>query len=178
MYDPPGEAFETDEGIERYAHFVKAAPVVLFLISLSDIRDAQATEMHRLLETYVLGMARMKAKTKGQRLVVVFTKADRLKAEFAACPLTLAHLNGANRGLLSDPPKYVKAMTALSRELAQFTEVTLAATPFVRLAKNSFRDVEYCAVSALGSPPEDGHLTTALAPRCVVDPLLWVLEKS
>ena len=178
MYDPPGEAFETDEGIERYAHFVHRAKVVLFLVSLVDLPEPRGSEMGRLLETYVLGMTRMKAKTRDQHLVVVFTKADWLKGQFAKCPITLQHLNAVDAELLSNPRKYLDRLKAVSDELAKFTNVELGARAFARLAKESFHSARYCAASALGSPPEDGRLTTAMEPRGVVDPLLWVLDKS
>lgn len=178
MYDPPGEAFETDEGIERYAHFVQRAKVVLFLVSLPDLPEPRGSELHRLLETYVLGMTRMKAKTRNQHLVVVYTKADRLKSELSRCPVTLEHLNTATPLGLGTPKKYLDRLKQVSAELAKFTETDLAARAFTSMVKKEFRDVSYCAVSALGSPPEDGHLTTAMEPRGVVDPLIWVLDKS
>jgi hypothetical protein len=178
MYDPPGEAFDTDEGIEKYAHFVQRAKVVLFLVSLPDLAEPKAGELHRLLETYVLGMTRMKAKTRNQHLVVVFTKADRLKAELNRCPTALEHLNTSAPAALGTPKKYLDRLKLISGELAKFTENDLAARSFTSMVKKEFRDVNYCAVSALGSPPEDGHLTTAMEPRGVVDPLIWVLDKS
>ncbi len=178
MYDPPGEAFETDLGIEKYAHFVQRAKVVLFLVSLPDLPAPQGSELHRLLETYVLGMTRMKAKTRSQHLVVVFTKADRLKAELSRCPTALEHLNTSAPAALGTPKKYLDRLKLISGELAKFTENDLAARSFIRLVQKEFRGVSYCAVSALGSPPEDGHLTTAMEPRGVVDPLIWVLDKS
>ena len=178
MYDPPGEAFETDLGIEKYAHFVQRAKVVLFLVSLPDLPAPQGSELHRLLETYVLGMTRMKAKTRNQHLVVVYTKADRLKSELTRCPTTLEHLSTPTADALRDIKRYQERLKAISTELAQFTENVLVARSFVRLVQKEFHGVNYCAVSALGSPPDDGHLTTAMEPRGVVDPLIWVLDKS
>jgi hypothetical protein len=178
-YDPPGEAFETDLGIEKYAHFVQHARVVLFLVSLPDLREPKGGEMHRLLEMYVLGMARMKAKTKRQHLVVAFTKADILKNTLVDCPTTVQRLNTPIEATFSGSKKnYLAVLRQVSDELLNFTENVLGAKFFVRLQRDAFRSVSYCAVSALGSPPEGGHLTTTMEPRGVVDPLIWVLEKS
>ncbi|MCB0058783.1 MAG: hypothetical protein KDE45_17220 [Caldilineaceae bacterium] len=178
MYDPPGEAFESDSGIEKYAHFVQRAKVVLFLVSIPDLAVPQDSELHRLLETYVLGMTRMKAKTRRQHLVVAYTKADRLKSELSRRPATLEHLNTPTADALRDVKRYREQLRTISDELTSFTVNDLAARSFVRLAKNEFRGVSFCAISALGSPPDDGHLTTTMEPRGVVDPLIWVLEKS
>ncbi|MBK9233438.1 MAG: hypothetical protein IPO15_21990 [Anaerolineae bacterium] len=95
IYDPPGEAFNSDEGIETYAHFVQRARVVLFLVSLVDLDEPKASDLHRLLEIYVLGMAKMKAQTRHQHLIVAYTKADRLQEVFARHPSVLAHLSHA-----------------------------------------------------------------------------------
>jgi len=135
--------------------------------------------MHRLLEMYVLGMARMKAKTKRQHLVVAFTKADILKSTLVDCPTTVQRLNTPIEAAFAGSRKnYLAALRQVSDELLNFTENVLGAKFFVRLQRDAFRSVSYCAVSALGSPPEGGHLTTTMEPRGVVDPLIWVLEKS
>jgi hypothetical protein len=178
MYDPPGEAFETDLGIEKYAHFVQRAKVVLFLVSLADLPAPQGSELHRLLETYVLAMTRMKAKTRNQHMVVVYTKADRLKPLLSNCPTTLQHLASPTAEALRDMKRYQERLRLISAELARLTETDLVGRSFVRLTQKEFRGASYCAVSALGSPPDDGHLTAAMEPRGVVDPLIWVLEKS
>lgn len=178
IYDPPGEAFDTDEGIERYAHFVQRAKVVLFLVSLVDLQDPKADDLFRLLNTYVLGMAKMHAKTKNQHLVVTYTKTDCLIGKFQKCPTALSHLRNPDYNAIANPKKYLDTLKIISAELAKFTEDELGARSFIHLTRDQFKSVVYCAVSALGSPPEDGHLTTNIEPRRVADPLIWVLEKS
>jgi hypothetical protein len=179
IYDPPGEAFDTDEGIERFAHFIGRARVVVFLVSLIDLQDLKDAELYRLLNTYVLGMTnRLRAKTRDQHLIVVYTKADRLKSVFAKYPLVEEHISQSDHGALAIPKKYLDRLKAVSLQLAAYTENDLEARSFIHLTRSQFKSVEYCAVSALGSAPEDGHLVAAIEPRRVVDPLLWVLEKS
>jgi hypothetical protein len=178
IYDPPGEAFNSDEDIGRYAHFVQRAKVVIFLVSVVDLQEPKDADLYRLLNTYVLGMARMKARTKNQHLVVAYTKADRLIDEFQGCPTTLAHLRNPDHKAMENPKKYLETLKGVSAELDAYTENTLGAREFIHLTEREFKSVAYCAVSALGSPPEGGHLSTAIEPRRVADPLIWVLEKS
>jgi len=177
-YDPPGEAFDSDEGITRYAHFVQQAKVVVFLVSLVDLTPPRETSLHRLIETYVLGMSTMKAKTKKQHLVITYTKADLLIPNLQEYPEVIQHLSDTDPARLQNPKQYLKHLQRISRQLQQFTLNNLSARSFVNLTKSQFRSVNYCAVSALGSPPEDGRLTMVMTPRCVVDPLMWVLDKS
>jgi hypothetical protein len=178
IYDPPGEAFNTDEGMERFAHFVQRAKVVLFLVSLIDLDEPKADDLFRLLNTYVLGMAKMKAKPRDQHLVVAYTKADRLKTILNTHPAVLDHIASADHSALADPKKYLAQLRAVSLELEAFTECDLDARNFIHLTRKEFKSVNYCAVTALGQAPEAGHLATAIEPRRVLDPLLWVLEKS
>ncbi len=178
IYDPPGEAFDSDEGMERYAHFVQRARVVVFLVSLVDLQEPKSDDLYRLLNTYVLGMAKMKAKTKNQHLIIAYTKVDRLIADFQEYPHVLRHLRNPDHKVMSDAKKYLETLKLVSGELATFTGRQLGARGFINLARDQFKSVAYCAVSALGSPPEDGHLSTAIEPRRVADPLFWVLERS
>ncbi len=179
IYDPPGEAFDTDEGIGRFAHFVGQAKVVVFLVSLIDLQEPKDGELYRLLNTYVLGMHnQLKAKTNDQHLILAYTKADRLKDVFTKYPAVLEHISDADYIALANPKKYLDRLKDISRQLADFTDNELEARSFVHLTRDQFKSVVYCAVSALGSTPEGGHLAAAIEPRRVIDPLLWVLEKS
>ncbi len=182
IYDPSGEAFNSDEGIKSLAGFVQRARSVIFLVSLADLQPPKSNDLYRLLNVYVLGMAKMKAKTKNQHLIVAYTKADLLAQELEKYPSVLRHLN-SNYGELADPKRYLQKLSIISKQLLAFTEDHLQATAFVRLAQDQFRRVEFCAVSALGAAPERdasgvSRLATAIKPRCVLDPLLWVLERS
>jgi len=178
VYDPPGEAFDSDDGIQRYAHFVQRSPVVLFLVSLVDLREPKDEDLFRLLNTYVLGMGRMLARTREQHLIVAYTKADLLTGAWQKYPEVLAHLGDADYQAMAAPKKYLETLKRISTSLATYTEQELEALLFLRLAQKEFKSLTFCAVSALGNPPEDGHLSTNIEPRRVADPLIWVIEKS
>lgn len=186
LYDPPGEAFELseDDSLLRFAGFVKQSPCALFLVSLTDMmkqfesEDAVADEMHRLLERYNIGMKDMGARVNAQHLVVVYTKADRLLSQSDFPAEVAKYLENSEVDSLHDIRGYVQEMKKNSLLLRDFTKRTLNAGNFLHNALAHFRSVEFCAVSALGSEPVDGKLAERIAPRRVIDPLLWVLEKS
>src|SRR5205085_2618663 len=79
IYDPPGEAFSTEDKIVNFASFVKHSRCVLFLVDVTALGDSIADEMAKLLDTYVLGMRRMGIEKKSQHMIVVYTKSDEMK---------------------------------------------------------------------------------------------------
>lgn len=179
IYDPPGEAFEQDLSMEKYAHFVKQAKTVLFLISLVDLDDPIAVDIHRLLEVYTLGMHRLKAKTKNQHLVVVFTKADLLlPRHFKGHPNLVQYLQNSSQAPIDNLKQYMQELNKFSEALASFALNQLEAHNFVNMAQNNFKSLSYCAISSLGRPPDGNRLSVAMQPQRVIDPLLLVLEKS
>ena len=178
IYDPPGEAFNEDVGVERYAGFVQRSRCVMFLISLADMDEPVAYEMHRLLETYALGMSRMGAKKRKQHLVVVYTKADLLLERLACRPHLIAYLRQGELDTISNVYGYRDAMRRISQTLADFTISDLGAHSFLNLAHDHFESVVFCTVSALGSAPKDGELLVSVEPRRVIDPLLWAIWKA
>ncbi len=187
IYDPPGEAFELDEDehLQRFAGFVKHSRCALFLVSLKDMMgefespEAVADEMHRLLETYNIGMTNMGAPNKSQHLIVVYTKGDLLPGHFDDLPQAIVeYLENGEVDTLRDIRTYMEGMRRNSRLLYDFSLNTLNAGGFLGNAKAHFKSVEFCAVSALGAQPVGDRLSERIAPRRVIDPLLWVLEKS
>jgi hypothetical protein len=179
IYDPPGEAFNADTGVEKYAHYVTRSECVLFLISLSDLETPLYESMLRLLETYKLGLGRLGAhQTSSQHLVVVYTKADLLAPRFNLPQNLRDYLVQPEDETISDLGSYMRAMRAVSGQLADFTVSKLQAHGFVNSAQRHFKSVRYCAVSALGGEPDNGRLEVEIAPRHVIDPLLWVLEST
>lgn len=62
----------------------------------------------------------------------------------------------------------------ISRRLRRFLLEHVEANEFVHLANSRFRRVDYCLVSALGTPPVGGRIVDARSCR-VLDPLLRVL---
>jgi hypothetical protein len=186
VYDPPGEAFDLieDDSLQRFAGFVKHSKCVLFLISLTDMMsefgsaEGVAGEMDRLLERYNLGMTEMRAPSKAQHLIVVYTKADRPLSDIDFPDEIIKYLEKSEVETLHDMRSYLSTMKQNSSVLKKFTSDVLNAHAFINNAKDHFKDTEFCAVSALGSEPVDGNLAERIAPLRVIDPLLWVLEKS
>ena len=178
VYDPPGEAFESDADIERFAHFVGNSRAVVFLISVPDLNEPKGQDMYRLLELYVLGMKRLHADTTKQHLVVTFTKSDRIAEQLERYPIAHRHLLDGDYSVMSDPKQYLKRIADVSKDLENFVRRELDGEAFLRFARNSFKSVALCAVSALGSAPEDGKLQTKINPHCVADPLIWVLDRT
>jgi hypothetical protein len=187
IYDPPGESFELDkfdDAIKEYAGFVKQSPCALFLVSMTDMmkqfdsEDAVADEMHRLLETYNVGMKNLGVRGKTQHLIVVYTKADRLLSHYSFPVEVIKCLESSDVDGLGDIPSYMLGMKRNSQLLKDFTAESLNARNFLANARTNFKTVEFCAVSALGSEPVDERLIERITPRRVIDPLLWVLDKS
>lgn len=161
IYDPPGEAFQTEDRIVDYASFVKRSNCVLFLIDLSALDTAIAQGMARLLDTYVLGMRRMGIRQQSQHLIVVYTKSDELKIsvpEFASLlereSWLRDYLEQQRPGTLADPHEHFKQLETVSRLLEDFTWFDLKAAKFISVANDWFASVSYTVVSSLGSAPE------------------------
>jgi hypothetical protein len=187
--DPPGEAFMDQEQIRELAGFVQRSQCVLFLIDLGSLGDASADEMATLLETYLLGLRAMGIRDKRQHLVVVYTKADRMRAMvpgFADFLTRSPELNTWLRDLrpetLGTPDEHLRQLQQISNRLLQFTREDLNASKFTNLAEKRFESVTYTAVTSLGASPEgegdQQRLKVRMAPRCVVDPFLVMLDKS
>jgi tetratricopeptide (TPR) repeat protein len=189
IYDPPGEAYKTDDKIAEYASFVRRSSCVLFLIDLANLSDSIPDKMAELLDTYLLGMERMGIEKKSQHLIVVFTKSDDIAVsvpEFRSFlesePKLRNYLNEQHPQTLAVPYVHLQHLRDISRLLEGFTKSELKARKFTNEAEDWFRTVSYTAVSSLGSAPEEGiegrRMTVKISPRSVADPLLYVLAKS
>lgn len=161
IYDPPGEAFQTESKIVEYASFVKRSNCVLFLIDLTALDTSIAHGMAQLLDTYVLGMRRMGIRQQSQHLIVVYTKADEMKVsvpEFANLwerePWLKEYLEDQRPETLAEPHRHFKQLEKVSSTLADFTYSDLRAGRFTAVADDWFASVSYTAVSSLGSAPE------------------------
>lgn len=195
IYDPPGEAFKTEDKIVDFASFVKRSSCVLFLIDLTTLGRAIAHGMAELLDTYVLGMRRMGIAKKSQHMIVVYTKSDDMKVsvpEFAGFlerePGLREYLDQQRPATLADPGAHLKQLEDISNRLRSFTWHDLSAARFIHVAEDWFASVSYTAVSSLGAAPEETRdekgdvvnkwINFQVSPRGVADPLLYVLAKS
>lgn len=174
-YDPPGEAFNDDVGVANYAPFAKNSKSVLFLISPTDLESTALNHMELLLDTYLLGLNRLQSRTEDQNLIVVYTKADLWIDQLQGHSATLDHLVHSDIKELSNITDYQEQLRIISDELTDFTFSNLNGRNFITKSTRYFRSVSYCAISALGVAPREGRLPVKVEPRCVLDPLLWVL---
>lgn len=177
FYDTGGECFERPSQLVRFAGFVSRARTVLFLVSLVDM-DNPVREMHKLLNTYVVGMGELGGATQEQNLVVVYTKADALLNYLTEWEFLEDYLTHGSLEDLADQDHYVKRMHTASERLRKFTRDRLQAKEFINAARQNFKGVKYAIVSALGAKPDGNRLPVEIVPRRVLDPLLWMMEKS
>lgn len=181
-YDTAGECFEQARDMVTYAAFVKRARCALFLISLGDLlQDGGPAEVgqraHQLLNTYVLGMRALGGTTAEQHLVVVLTKAERLDWG-DAMGMEEYLRRGSPQDIGRQAEGYLEAMRTRSNQLQRWLIERWNAGSFVHAAEEQFRTVCYTAVSALGAAPVGEKLVTAVTPRRVLDPILWLTCQS
>lgn len=178
MFDTGGECFEKPTQLVQFAGFVRRAKAVMLLISVADLAEARAG-MHQLLNTYVVGMGELGSRTKEQHLIVVYTKADQLAARFVGRWAELrTYLIEGSIEALAQPEGYIEGMQRVSDLLYQFTEAELHAHEFLNAAESNFKSINLSIISALGTEPHDGRLSVEIVPRRILDPLLWIMEKS
>jgi formylglycine-generating enzyme required for sulfatase activity len=194
IYDPPGEAFLTENQIVEFASFVKRSKCLLFLIDITSLGQSIASEMAKLLDTYLLGMRRMGIGKESQHMIVVYTKSDDMKVSVPEFEGFLEkhselrdHLNEQLPKTLANPIDHLSHLERISKLLEGFTRSELNAGRFINEADDWFASVSYTVVSSLGAAPEqrlneqgkkEARLTVKMSPRGVVDPLLYVLAKS
>jgi hypothetical protein len=111
--------------------------------------------------------------------VVVYTKADQLAGHFVGRWAGLrAYLIEGSIEALARPEGYIEGMQGISNLLYQFTEERLHAHEFLNAAESNFKSVSFSVISALGTEPHDGRLSVEIVPRRILDPVLWIMEKS
>lgn len=177
-FDTGGECFEKPTQLVQFAGFVKRAETGMLLISVADMDDPRE-EMQKLLNTYIVGMGELGGKTKDQHLVVVFTKADHMAAHLSGqWRYLLDYLLQGSVDNLANPDHYMDRMREVSSRLRDFTEQELGAYEFLNAADAHFKSVEFSIVSALGAEPDGAQMSVGIVPRRILDPVLWVMEKS
>jgi hypothetical protein len=178
FFDTGGECFEKPRQLVQFAGFVRQAKAAMLLISIPDLADPSA-EMHKLLNTYVVGMRELGGRTEEQNLIIVYTKADQLAARFTSQWKELrAYLVEGSVEALAQPDSYLERMGHISNRLRDFTEQELCADEFMNAAQAHFKSVNFSIISALGAGTQSARLEVAIVPRRILDPLLWIMELS
>lgn len=180
FYDVSGETFRKATKVERYASYVKYSRTVFFVMSLVDLKY-NSLEMESLINAYVQGMTNLQASTKGQNLCVVLTKGDELEDRLRNYSHIWEYLCGGTVGNLKlkddNVGEYMRVLKRNSEALKHFIGRELGGQAFLHMAKDRFKSVDFCIVSALGAEPDKikKELTQAVTPKRVLDPLIWLL---
>lgn len=188
--DIGGEAFETPARLQSRANFVARASVVLFLVCPVEVADDLA--LYKLLNTYIVGVRQLGETTKRQRLLVVYTKGDRvheLYREGMGFPEEVfSYLRADWINEIGNIRRYCRNMKRISKKLKKYTRDFLLGQQFLNLAKHNFKSVDFCIVSALGgdfaeqhTPKERdlrGQATMGFrpTPKRILDPLFFILK--
>lgn len=205
LYDAAGEYFETltgiQEGVEQsgYIKSLKAVRTIWFMVSLSDLaspENSQSKNLRDLLNVYIAGMERMGWDIRNRNLIVVYTKADKLKHIEHVPPSIREYLSSDRYGQLvgkinyADPntffqgvereefnlDQYISDMEETSNELEDYTKKLAGGSAFLTLAKNHGLKVYFTITSALGTDSQDGEAIADFTSYRVLDPLLWALK--
>jgi hypothetical protein len=178
FFDTGGECFEKPTQLVQFAGFVRRAETAMLLVSIPDLADPRAG-MQQLLNTYIVGLRELGGRPENQHLIVVYTKADQLAQRFARRWADLTtYLVGGSVEDLAKTDGYMERLQRISNRLLAFTEQELQAHEFMNAAEANFKSISFSIISALGTEPQDGRLAVAIVPRRILDPLLWVMEKS
>lgn len=175
FYDTSGEVYARQSALIQYASFVKHSHTVIFIISLDDL-EREGQRAHDLLSVYVQGLTELDGNTEEQRLLVVFSKADRLETRLQNNEEILHYLQTGRLENLGNVKlnQYVKDMRRMSKSLGKFVRYDLKDMQFLNFAQDRFKGVDFCIVSALGSEPAGNRLCDEVTPKRIIDPILWV----
>lgn len=184
FYDTSGEVFADPDSIPKNARFLARSPVVLFLVSITDLIKENPGEswqngLSRLLNSYVLGVSHSKlgGNPKKQHLVVVLTKGDELMNMVG--PGISSYLEtGEIENYQVDLDWYVANMEIVSEQIRNWLRDEKCAF-FLNYADDTFKSVNFSIVSSLGAKPvADGPVTRIMPedPKRIFDPVLWMLK--
>lgn len=180
FYDTGGEPFEQAAEVEQYASFIRRAQTALFLVNVPGLRAAGepvAESMRRLLTAYVQAMGQL-GKIDQQHLVVVFTSGDALLPLPSGWEDVETYLQYGALERALERNAYLWLMNTMSNRLRAFTMEVLEARPFLHLAESRFKSVHFSVISSLGAAPQEERLPYAIAPRRILDPVLWMMEQT
>ena len=174
IYDTGGETFETVDGIREAGKYVFHSNSIVWLMSLQkdDLQTHQI--LSDTMTIYTQAMATMKANTRNQNLIIALTKGDLL--------LQVADLPQSARDFLNNDvldPRHDpwQRLEKLSSDLENWLKNS-GYHNMVNTARNRFKSVRYCIVSAQGSHATDQKLKLQIMPRGVLAPLFWLWRDS
>jgi len=187
--DLPGEIFDAPEVDEEYVTAIIQAETIWFIISIADIlNDNEGRSIAELVQIYVDNIERLGGKTKGRRVLVIYTKADKVVRRL---PEDISNYIGRDpyRNLKQmtmkearenqfDEFSYIEQMYHTSDQLREFTfdEVPRGADLINMI---EFYEMELSFAIVASVPGADGKTTGLNSDRFrVIDPLIWSLSSS
>ena len=177
FYDTAGEVFSEVAQIARAGFFVAHSDVVLFIVSIPDCSATNLDDdLSRLLDTYIRASKdHLNVNLeRNQRLVVIFTKSDLLRDKLTP-ELRDWLKDGGSSWYALDIRQKLADLSMASFQVEQWVREQLRCARFANMAKNSFKEVRYTIVSALGAD-FDGADDERPEPLRVLDPFLWLLS--
>lgn len=175
FYDTAGEVFSEVAQIARAGFFVAHSDVVLFIVSIPDCAAEKLDDdLSRLLDTYIrAAVDHLDVDLKlNQRLVVIFTKSDLLKEKLSP-NLRNWLFDGQGDWYALDIQQKLADLSMSSLWVEEWVRSDLQCARFSNMARDSFKEVRYTVVSALGADFDEQ--TGQPEPLRVLDPFLWLL---
>lgn len=167
LYDTAGEVFERKAELLEYGRYALRSPYVVWLLSLTE--GELRHDLLKLLTVYADTRAEDPTGDRPQTLLLVLTKTDRLRDRPDLPEAFQELLSGRSDATPMSTEERQKISGALLNWLEQQSEFT----NIVRRARHLFHEVACTAVSALGSDPQGQDQNISVAPRAVLQPLLW-----
>ncbi|MEM7128919.1 MAG: hypothetical protein AAF702_21480 [Chloroflexota bacterium] len=192
VYDLAGEVFDDREAIDEYSQPLKHVNTIWFFISLFDLQhnDEQGRTLSDLFNIYRTGMERIQVDTKDRKLLVIYTKADKLANDLPGSvrdylridpyqTLDIMKRSEAEQHQL-DEYEYVQQLYRISSELEEFTyDEVDGGISFINMVKASGMKLSFCAVSSIGRESSGGANQMLDYRRYrVIDPLLLALNHT
>ncbi|GAA2014583.1 hypothetical protein JL107_08555 [Nakamurella flavida] len=196
LFDVAGEDMSTAEGVRLYSPALSAADMVLILIDplqLDGVREwldgtvplpPRGAPPARVVHNVVQQIRRQAGVPTGPlpvRAAVAFAKFDGLQAAASIPQSSIGDLIGPGNALWRDPyvgrsELYLEPDGRRVHDEVRALLVRMGESGLVALVEDSFRQVQYFAVSALGHGPRGRQVSAAGAsPQRVGDPLRWLL---
>lgn len=187
MYDVAGEVYRNFGELGTYVPSLKEVTTTWFLVSLNDLQEnPDRMTITELFNIYLTGMQSMRVNLKGRNLIVVYTKADKLKdgsirSYLQADPLKSLMVPGSPSPDLANfsYDDYIDRMGKMSQTLKEYTKEKIPlGAPFINMVQAQGMNLVFCVTSALGESPEEnnGRLNVEAVRYRVLDPLFWAMK--
>jgi hypothetical protein len=148
----------------------------------------EAVSYDSILESYIATLELMGCNIAAEKrkIVVVLPKSDayadmpeNLKQFFNDDPIR-QKLDGENPRLRLDIDEgmatYMEELQRASKSIREWFKTWQFGEQFLDRAKSKNIHLEFCMISAWGSPPDKENQTVPVRPIRVLDPLFWLLE--